>query len=111
MIEGAAEWAVFTDPDVFGEPVTYTGQAQAPAQITGIFTAARAVVVAGPGPGVATTEPVLSIAASALTFTPAQGDQVTLARSHPGFPAGTTLIVADPQPDGSGLIRIILRRN
>lgn len=111
MIEGASEWAVFTDPDVFGEPVTYTGHGQAPATVTAIFTAAQAVVAQGPGPGVASTEPVLTLGADQLSFTPAQGDQVTTTRPHPGFPAGTTFTVADPQPDGSGLIRLILERS
>lgn len=111
MIEGADEWAVFTDPDVFGEPVTYTGQGQNPATITAIFTAAHAVVSGGIGPGVATTEPVLTVGADQLAFSPAKCDQVALTRSHPGFPAGTTFRVADPQPDGSGLIRLILERN
>ena len=111
MIEGPDEWAVFTDPDVFGEPVTYAGQGQTPVTVNALFTAGHAVVAQGPGPGVATTEPVLSLGTDQLSFTPAQGDQVTLTRSHPGFPAGTVLNVADPQPDGSGLIRLILERN
>lgn len=111
MIESPAEWAVFTDPAVFGEPVTYAGQGQAPLEIAAIFTAAEAVTAQGAGPGVATTEPVLTLGADQLPFAPAQDDQVTLIRARPGFPSGTTLTVAHPQPDGSGLIRLILERN
>ncbi|MQQ09107.1 hypothetical protein GFB49_11630 [Epibacterium sp. SM1979] len=111
MIEGPEEWAIFTDPDVFGEVITYQGQGQTPAEITAVFSAPYALIDGGPGPGVATTQPTLTFGSEQLTFTPRQGDQVTLTQSHPGFPAGTTLRVADPQPDGAGLIRLILERN
>lgn len=111
MIEGAAEWAVFTDPEVFGEPVAYAGTGQAPVSIPAIFTAANATAADGIGGGVATTEPVLTFGADQLPFAPAQGDLVTLTRAHPGFPAGSVFRVAHPQPDGSGLIRLILERN
>ncbi|MEL7166692.1 MAG: hypothetical protein AAGL96_14570 [Pseudomonadota bacterium] len=111
MIEGPDEWAVFTDPDVFGEVVTYQPQGQASVAVTAIFTAAQAVVAQGPGPGVASTEPILTLGEATLPSPPAAGDLVTLTVSHPGFPAGTTFKVAEPQPDGSGMTRLILERN
>lgn len=110
MIEGADEWAVFTDPDVFGEPVTYTGAGQAPVSVTAIFTAAQSVAGGGAGPGISNTEPVLTFFADQLGFDPAADDLVTLTRSHPGYPAGTVLSVTELQPDGSGLVRAILER-
>lgn len=102
MIEGPAEWAVFMDPQAFGEPVTYVTPGQPPAATYGIFTAAHAEVARGAG-SVATSVPVLTIGAASLPFTPQAGDQVT-ARAQ-------VWRVADPQPDGSGLIRLILERN
>jgi len=110
MIEGPEDWAVFTDPDVFGEPVTYSSQGQSPITINAIFSAAYAFVGGRGQAGVATTTPVLTFGGDQVAFVPAQNDLVTLTRSHPGFPAGTTLRVADPQPDGSGLFRLILER-
>ena len=111
MIETAADWAVFTDPEAFGEAVSYAGHGQAPVTITALFTAAGIVSAQGTGPGVSTTEPVLTFGAMQLPFGPSQGDLVTLTQAHPGFAAGTTLRVADTQPDGSGMIRLILERN
>ncbi|PYG32415.1 head-tail joining protein [Pelagimonas varians] len=110
MIEGLDEWAVFTDPNDFGEHVTITRAGQTPVQITALFSAAGVVEADGFQAGVATTEPVLTFGASALPFDPAQDDQVTLSRSHPGFPAGTVLRMAHVQPGGSGQIRAILER-
>jgi hypothetical protein len=111
MIESPADWAVFTDPEVFGAPVTYTGEGQAPLEIAAIFTAAGTVAAQGSGPGVSSTEPVLTLGADQLPFTPARGDRVALIRAQAGFPAGTAFTVVHPQPDGSGLIRLILERN
>lgn len=102
MLEGPAEWAVFMDPDVFGEPVTYVTPGQPPVATHGIFTAAHAEVSRGAG-SVGTTVPVLTIGATSLPFTPQAGDQVTV--------KAQAYRVADPQPDGSGLIRLILERN
>ncbi|MBO9467060.1 hypothetical protein J7443_17585 [Tropicibacter sp. R15_0] len=109
-IEGADDWAVFTDPDVFGENVIFTGQGADPLTISAIFTTPGAVVASGFQAGVATTEPMLTLGVAQLPFTPAQHDQVQLTVGHPGFPAGTALRVADVQPDGSGMIRLILER-
>lgn len=107
MIESPDDWAIFTNPNDFGEAVTYTRQGQAPVSVNGIFTAAYALIAQG----VASTSPVLAIGEAALPFTPEDGDLVTLTRNHADYPAGTILRVADPQPDGSGLIRLILERN
>lgn len=107
MIETPADWDVFMNPADFGEMVTYQGSGQAPASIPGIFTAAYALIAQG----VASNAPVLVIGEVALPFTPEAGDLITLTRNHADYPAGTVLRVADPQPDGSGLIRLILERN
>lgn len=110
MIESADDWAVFMDPDVFGEQVTYAGAAQTPVTIPAIFTAANASAGGGTGPGFSNTEPVLTFFAGQLGFDVAAGDVVTLTVSHPGYPAGTELSVTDPQPDGAGLVRTLLER-
>ena len=102
MLEGPGEWAVFMDPDTFGQPVIYTGAGRPPVSIHGIFTAAHAEVARGAG-SVATTVPVLTLGEATLQFTPRAGDTVTV--------SGQPYRVADPQPDGSGLIRLILERN
>lgn len=107
MIEGADEWAVYLDPQVFGETVTYHAAGHSAVQIAAIFTAAHALA----GQGVSTTAPVLVIGEAALATPPQAGDLVTLQRKHGEYAAGTQLRVADPQPDGSGLIRLILERN
>lgn len=109
MIEAADDWAVFMDPDTFGEPVSYEGTGQTAQTITAIFTAANANVGSA-GPGFSTTEPVLTFFAGQLAFDPAEGDRVTLTVAHTGFEAGTVFAVTDPQPDGTGLIRAILER-
>lgn len=107
MIESPDDWAIFTNPDDFGEPVTYQRQGQPEFVANGIFTAAYALIAQG----IASTAPVLAIGEATLTLTPEEGDLITLTRNHADYPAGTTLRVADPQPDGSGLIRLILERN
>jgi len=107
MIESADDWAVFTNPDDFGEEITYQRPGQAAVSANGIFTAAYALIAQG----VASTAPVLAIGEASLPITPEGGDLITLTRNHADSPAGTTLRVADPQPDGSGLIRLILERN
>ncbi|MEP1612666.1 MAG: hypothetical protein ABJL72_12190 [Roseobacter sp.] len=106
MIEGPDEWAVYLDPQAFGEPFTYQAQGQMPVEIPGIFTAAYALAAQS----FATTAPVIAISEAALPSPPRAGDLVTLQRNHAGFPAGTQLLVADPQSDGTGLIRLILER-
>lgn len=103
MIEGAAEWAVFTDDAVFGEPVVYTPAGQPDQPINGIFSAAHQETSRGGFPGVSTVAPVLTVGATQLPAPPQAGD-VLLAR-------GTSYRVADVQPDGSGLYRLILERN
>lgn len=109
MIESPGDWAVFTDPADFGQPVTYTPQGDTPKTITGIFTAAYAALSGG-GPTVATTLPVFVVGQLALTFIPQAGDTLTTTQANGHIAAGTVLRVADPQPDGSGLIRMTLER-
>ena len=106
MIGGADDWEIFTSPDDFGEVVTYEQEGQPPFSVNGIFTAAFALIAQG----VASTAPILAIGEGATPSPPEAGDLITLTRNHAGYPPGTTLRVADPQPDGTGLIRLILER-
>ncbi|MBT8169876.1 head-tail joining protein [Falsiruegeria litorea] len=109
MIEGPEDWAVFMDPNDFGLPVTYQGAGQAPVNITGIFTAAHYEAARGLG-SVSTVTPVLTIAANALPFALTAGDQLTINQAVAEYTAGTVFKVADSQPDGSGMVRLILER-
>ncbi|MEM8849246.1 MAG: hypothetical protein AAGE03_04340 [Pseudomonadota bacterium] len=102
MIESPEDWGTFMDPDVFGETVEYSGPEGDPVPVTGIWTAAHFTAAQGFAP-VSTTEPVFVIGAAQLPFAPAQGDELTR--------QGEVWRVADPQPDGSGLIRLILERD
>lgn len=97
MIEGPDDWAVFMDPEVFGETVFYEPEGGEAQSLPAIFTAAHATVA-----DTATVSPVLSLAGPLLGFIPAAGDAVTV--------RGITYRVAEPQPDGTGLIRCILER-
>lgn len=102
MIESPDDWSTFMDPAVFGEPVTYAGQGIDPVTVSGIFTAAHLMASPGMAP-VSTTAPVLVIGAAQLPFAPAAGDEITR--------GAEVWRVADPQPDGTGLIRLILERD
>lgn len=102
MIESPDDWATFMDPSGFGEPVTYSGHGVDPLVIMGIFTAAHLMASPGMAP-VSTTAPVLVIGAAQLPFAPAQGDEITR--------GAEVWRVADTQPDGTGLIRLILERD
>ena len=96
MIEGPEDWAVFMDPAAFGEVVSYTPAGAPSRDLPAIFTAASAEVA-----GTSTVAPVLAIG-GVLGFAPAAGDAVTV--------RGVDYRVADDQPDGTGLIRLILER-
>ncbi|RWR09710.1 head-tail joining protein [Paenirhodobacter populi] len=96
MIEGPEDWATFMDPAVFGEVVSYTPAGLGARDLPAIFTAASAEVA-----GTSTVSPVLAIG-GVLGFTPAPDDVVTV--------RGVEYRVADDQPDGTGLVRLILER-
>ena len=96
MIEGPDEWAVFMDPSVFGEPVTYTPSGGIAQSLAAVFTAAHATTL-----DTSTVAPVLALFPPAGLL-PAAGDGVAL--------RGISYRVADVQPDGTGLTRLILER-
>lgn len=99
MIESAADRALLFDPAAFAEAATWSPQAGAPAAVSGIFTDGHRSQFGEAG-----------VSATLATFT-------LDAATAPGLSAGDGLTarsvdwrVADVQPDGSGLIRLILER-
>lgn len=102
MIEDASTWAVFMDEATFGESVTYTPQGGGALAITAILTNAHAERGGGDFPGLSVTAPVLALPDSFLPAPPLVGDAVTA--------RGVAYRVADVQPDGTGLSRLILER-
>lgn len=105
-IEGAAEMAVFFDPDVFGEMVGYVlagAGAGRGFDVEAIFTAPHRTVAEGAFGGVSTIAPEMVTAAANLPAGAGQGDEVSRAN-------GNLYRVADLQPDGAGLVRVILER-
>jgi hypothetical protein len=103
MIEDADDLAVFFDPDVFGEVAAYALAGGGGADVAGIYADAQTAAAGGAWPGVSTVTPVFTVAAAALPPGAAQGDQLT--RS-----GGLLYRVLDIQPDGSGLVRLLLER-
>ena len=104
MIEGPDDFDVFFDPDDFGETFGYALAAGGGEDVTGIFTSAHTVAAAGEWSGVSTVAPVLTLAESGLPAGAGQGDTVTRQTD------AALYRVADIQPDGSGLVRLILER-
>ncbi|MGX0875926.1 hypothetical protein ACSSV4_000598 [Roseovarius sp. MBR-154] len=101
-IEDPGDHDLFTDPEVFGDLAQYTPQGGALIEVPGIFTAAHARVLDGAGPGVSSVSPVFAIFEDALPESPAQGDTLDL--------RGQSWRVADLEPDGTGMVRLILER-
>lgn len=93
--------AIFFDPDVFGTDGTFHPAEGGEYLIAGVYSEAH--VIAGGSPGVSTSAPVYTIPADTQPRPPQQGDRLTIT-GRGGF------LVTDPQPDGSGLIRLILER-
>jgi len=102
MLEGADEWAVFMDPRAFARPLVYTPAGGGPVPVHGILTAPHAGIAAGGFPGLSTTAPVAVLALSDLPGDPVAGDLIT--------ESGNVWRVADVQPDGTGMVRLILER-
>ncbi|MEM7722491.1 MAG: hypothetical protein AAF376_08960 [Pseudomonadota bacterium] len=102
MIEGAAEWAAFMDQDDFADPVTYQAPGHDPLEILAIFTAADVQFSSGPMPGLNSVTPILTLGRAQLPFDPEPDHTVTV--------RGDTYRVAEPKPDGTGLIRLLLER-
>jgi hypothetical protein len=102
-IETPADLEQLLDPDVFGTAVRYMRTGAADREITGIFTAAHAVLARGDAIGVSSLAPVLTVAEAHFgADPPASGDRLEA--------DGAFYVVSDPQPDGSGLIRLVLER-
>jgi hypothetical protein len=102
-IETSADLEILLDPEVFGTRVRYMAEGRPTRAVVGIFTAAHAVLARGEAIGVSSLAPVLTVAAAHFgTDPPASGDRLEA--------EGTTYVVSDPQPDGSGLIRLVLER-
>lgn len=99
-VEDAADWDVFLDGDVFAAAATWTRPAMAGVTVRGIRAEAHAVAAGGDFPGVSTTAPVFTTAAAELPADAAQGDTLTI--------DGAPWRVADLQPDGAGMVRVIL---
>ena len=106
LFDEPADWQVFFDtgPGGAAEVVTYHPAAAADVELPALFTAAHALVAGGGGGvGVSTATPILTIPdAQQWGVVPAVGDEVTR--------RAVLYRVADIQPDGSGLIRLILER-
>lgn len=96
------DWDVFLSPADFGETVFWETQDGEFAELDGIFENAREVVLPGEGGGVSAMMPVLVVAESAVPESAAQDDDLEI--------RGRNYRVADIQPDGSGLSRIVLER-
>nr|WP_125459063.1 hypothetical protein [Oceanicella actignis] len=86
----------------FAQAVTWTPKGRPPADLAGIFTAAHAAAGAGDWPGASTVQPVLTVAAADVPDGAGQGDKVDI--------SGAQWRAADLQPDGTGLVRVILER-
>ncbi len=96
------DWDVFFDPADFGVTARWETQEGEMVDVDGIFEASREVALSGNTGGVSAILPVFSVALSAVPPSASQGDDLEL--------DSVNYLVADIQPDGSGMARIILER-
>jgi len=96
------DWDVFFDPADFADAAAWQTQEGEFADIHGVFEAAREVALSGDSVGVSAVLPVLIVASEQVPDTAAQGDDLEI--------RDVNYRVADLQPDGSGLTRVILER-
>ena len=98
----AEDWGAFMDtgPGGFASAGTWRVRGSAPVEVRGIYTARHAAAAGGDWPGVATAAPAFTVPASDLPAGAGQGDAVTI--------DGRAWRAADLQPDGTGLVRVIL---
>lgn len=96
------DWDVFFDPADFGVTARWVTQLGDMVDIDGIFEAGREVALSGNSGGVSAILPVFTVAESLIPTTAAQADDLEVNSSN--------YLVADIQPDGSGMARIILER-
>lgn len=100
---GEGDDAVFFNPADFAEVAEYLPAAGGAFPLPGIFTARHATIVAGDFAGVSTVQPGFTISAAAIPAGVASDlDRLRL--------RGGEYVVRDAQPDGGGLLRLILER-
>lgn len=92
--------AAFFDSDEFAEAGEYIA-VPATFRVEGIFSAAHMTALDAEGRGLASTAPVFTMLAADLPpDAEAQGDRLRV--------RGVTYHIADTQPDGAGLVRLLL---
>lgn len=98
--EAPGDWGVFFDAaDGFAGVVIYTPQGGMAQEIEALWTDAH-VERAVAGGVVSGTSPVVTLALAALASPPRQGDTIEI--------RAATWTVADVQPGGTGVVRLIL---
>jgi len=100
-IEGAAERAIFLDPDEFGSVVSYTKTGAAAVDIDVIFDAEAEAISLG-DMDVSSLAPRFLVAVSALPAGSGDGDGVVI--------EGVSYTVRDIQPDGTGMAVVKLEK-
>lgn len=103
MTLAASDFDTFFDPSDFGTPAVMTtaGDGQSH-DLVGIFSAPGSVVLQGDHAGVSTELPVFTIAEITLPAAHARGDRIVL--------AAVAYVAMDFQPDGTGLMRLVLEK-
>jgi len=99
---GADDWDVFLSSEDFATLAAWETLEGETAELEGIFQDAHEVVLSGDTIGASTVMPALTVATSQLPTTAAEGDDLEI--------RGINYRVADLQPDGSGMTRVILER-
>jgi hypothetical protein len=92
----------FFDPADFADTAIWDVLAGSTVSIDGIFETGREVALSGNSSGISAVLPVLTVSAQAIPDGGVQGDDLEI--------QGVNYRVADIQPDGSGLTRVILER-
>lgn len=95
---GEDDFATFFDTAAFARGATFLPSEGGTYAVAGIFTEAHALAV-----GVSASAPVFTVAETVSPRLPRQGDGLTIDGKG-------DFTIADLQPDGSGLVRLILER-
>lgn len=105
-VETAADRLTFFDADEFAVDVTYTPLSGSAIAFTGIFDDAHLAVEMGGEAAVSTTAPVLTCRADDL-------DTLSLGEARQGDGVeigGASYTVTDVQPDGTGIVMLVLEK-
>ena len=102
MIEDGTDRALFMDPRDFGAVGVFTPAGGEGVAVAGIFDAAHREAVQAEA-GVSTSAPAFTVFATDLPAGAAQGDALEV--------EGRRWRVADMEPDGTGLVRLVLELN